>query len=146
MEGLLTNVGSFCPNAACPDYGKLQGKDQHNIIKFGLTQNGTQRFRCKTCGRTFTATYGTLFYRRRTPVEEILETLAFLAEGVRPSALARVKGHKVDTILAWVREAAAHAEVIEDILMANYHLTQAQMDALWSYVFHKGEKKPSRKR
>jgi len=134
-------VGDFCPNPSCPDYGKLQSDQQRNIKKAGKTKGGRQRFQCKTCKKTFTETKGTIFYRRRTPEEKIIETLALIAEGVRISSLARTKGHKEDTILAWLRAAAQHAEQIEEILMAKYNLDQGQLDALWSYVGHKGKKK-----
>jgi len=92
---------------------------------------------------TFTETKGTIFYRRRTPEDEILETLALLAEGNRISSLSRVKGHKEDTILAWLREAAQHAEELEEVLMKDFKVKRAQLDALWGYVGNKGEKKLS---
>ena len=137
----LTQVGDLCPNEICPDYGKTQSDQQRNIKKAGKTKKGRQRYQCKTCGQTFVETKGTMFYRRRTAEEEIIETLAFMAEGVRISSLARVKGHKEDTILDWLRTAAQHAEEIEEILLAEYHLDQGQLDALWSYVGNKGEKR-----
>jgi transposase-like protein len=130
--------GEFCPNEACQDYGELQAG---NLQKFGKTLRGVQRYRCTTCGRTFTETTGTIFFRKRTPGGEILETLALLAEGNRISSLSRAKGHKEDTILDWLREAARHAEQVEEILMANYKVKRAQLDALWFYVGNKGEKK-----
>lgn len=141
----LAQVGDFCPNEACPDYGKLQSDQQHNIKRAGKTKRGCQRFQCKTCKQTFTKTKGTLFYRRRTPEDEILETLALIAEGSRISSLARVKGHKEDTILDWLRDAAQHVEAIEEVLMADYHLERGQLDALWSYVGNRGEKKATPK-
>jgi transposase-like protein len=137
----FAHAGDFCPNEACPDYGKLQSDQQRNIKKAGKTKSGRQRYQCKTCGQTKTLTKGTIFYRRRVAEREIIETLAFIAEGVRVSSLARVKGHKGDTILDWIRAAARHAEVIEEILMAEYQLDRGQLDALWSYVGNKGEKK-----
>lgn len=100
-----------------------------------------QRYRCLTCKQTFTATKGTIFYRRRTPASEILETLSFLAEGVRISTLSRVKGFKEDTILDWLTEAAVHVESVEELLLANYQLERGQLDAMWSYVGNKGEKR-----
>jgi len=103
-----------------------------------------QRYRCRTCKRTFTATTGTIFYRKRTPEHEILEVLALLAEGNRISSLTRVKGFKEDTILAWLREAAQHAEAVEDVLLAEFQVERGQLDALWAYVGNKGEKKLSR--
>lgn len=143
----LANVGDFCPNEACQDYGKLQKKQsKQNIKKYGFTAARVQRYQCCTCGETFTATKGTLFYRRRTPAEAILETLAFLAEGVRISTLSRVKGYKEDTILEWLREAGAHVAEVEEVLLSNYQLERGQLDAMWSYVGHKGEKRVARKR
>jgi transposase-like protein len=102
-----------------------------------------QRFRCTTCGKTFTATTGTIFFRKRTPEHEILETLALLAEGNRISSLSRVKGFKEDTILQWLREAAQHAEQVEEVLLAEFQVKRGQLDALWAYVGNKGEKKLS---
>jgi transposase-like protein len=140
----LAQVGDFCPNEACPDYGKLQSDRQGKIIKFGKTKAGRQRYECKTCGQTFTETKGTPFYRRRTPEDEIIETLAHIAEGNRISSLARTKGHKEDTIIDWIREAGKHAEAIEEVLLADYQLSRGQIDGLWAYVGNKGEKKLSR--
>ena len=140
----LAQVGDFCPNEACPDYGKLQSERQSKIIKFGKTKASRQRYECKTCGETFTETKGTLFYRRRTPAAEIIDTLAHIAEGNRISSLVRTKGHKEDTIIDWIREAGKHAEAIGEVLLADYQLTRGQIDGLWAYVGNKGEKKLSR--
>lgn len=40
----------------------------------------------------------------------------------------------------WLREAANHVEEIESLLLSNYPLTRVQLDAMWTYVGHKGEK------
>jgi transposase-like protein len=133
--------GDFCPNEACTDYGKLQNGQQQNLEKFGYTRKGVQRYRCQTCRKTFTATTGTIFFRKRTPEHEILETLALLAEGSRISSLSRAKGFKEDTILAWLREAARHADQLEAVLMKDFKIQRGQLDALWAYVRNKGEKK-----
>ena len=81
-----------------------------------------------------------MFYGRHHSPETILECLAWLAERNSLAAIRRVKGIKEETILDWLREAAKHVEAIEVLLLANYHLTRAQLDALWTYVGHKGEK------
>jgi transposase-like protein len=140
----LAKPGDFCPNATCADYGKRHdGPAPQTIIKTGRTKKGVQRYQCKTCGSTFTETTGTLFFRKRTPEHAIVETLALLAEGSRISSLARAKGFKEDTILAWLREAAAHAEALEAVLMQDFKIQRGQLDALWAYVRNKGEKKLS---
>jgi len=42
--------------------------------------------------------------------------------------------------MAWLREASNHVEEIESLLLSNYPLTRIQLDAMWTYVYHKGEK------
>jgi transposase-like protein len=133
----LAKVGSFCPNPACSDYEQLDGR----IIRYGRTRAGVQRFKCLSCGRTFTATRGTIFYRRRTEDAEIVECLALLAEGSRISSVSRVKGHKEDTVAAWLTEAAEHVEAVENVLLSEFRINRGQLDGLWSYVKNKGGKK-----
>jgi transposase-like protein len=137
----LARVGTFCPYPECPDYGQI-GKG--NLIQYGKSRQGQQRFQCKTCQRTFNERKGTLYYNRKTAVKDILECLALLAEGSRISSISRVKGIKEDTILSFLREAAQFAEQIETILLNDYRIGPTQIDGLWSYVGRKGEKRGSR--
>lgn len=133
----LVAVGSFCPNENCPDYGKV---DAGNIIRYGKSSEGRQRFQCKTCRKTFNERNGTLFYNRKTEEADILECLALLAEGVRISSISRAKGIKEDTVLSFLRQAAHHAEQVEAILLHDYHISQTQIDGLWTYVGRKEKK------
>ena len=133
----LVSPGAFCWNPDCPDHGKV---GHGHIVKFGRTQKGTQRYRCKTCQKTFVETTGTVFYGRHHSQETILECLAWLAERNSLAAIHRVKGIKEETVLEWLREAAHQVEAIEALLLAHDHLTRAQLDALWTYVGHKGKK------
>jgi transposase-like protein len=137
MREEVVEVGEFCPNEACEVYGPVEGSC---IVRYGKTAAGVQRYQCRICGRSFTATKGTLFYRKQTARKEIVETLALLAEGTRISSISRVKGIKEDTILGWLREAAAHAAQIEAVLMEQYQVGQAQIDGMWAYVGFKGQK------
>jgi transposase-like protein len=137
-----TQIREFCPNTSCSDYGKIPtAQSTKNIIKFGKSKSGKQRYRCLTCGKTFTETIGTIFYRRRTDAQEMLDVLSQIAEGSRISSVSRTTGHKEDTISEWLKAASRHAEAIEEILLADYHLEQGQLDGLWSYVGNKGGKK-----
>lgn len=64
MTAELVEVGRFCPNGACERYGDI---DEAEIIRYGKTAKGTQRYLCKVCGKTFVETTGTLFYGKHTP-------------------------------------------------------------------------------
>jgi transposase-like protein len=142
----LAQSKDFCPNPACPDYAKLQSDQvRPNLKKLGHTPRGVRRYQCKTCGKTFTETKGTLFFHKHAPMEQILEVLALIAEGSRISTLTRVKVIKEDTILRWLREAAQHTDELNEILMHDFHLKRAQIDGLWSFVQNKGEKKATPK-
>lgn len=48
--------GRFCPHC-----------NSNLVVRFGKTKQGSQRYRCKDCGRTFTASTGTLFSHSRRP-------------------------------------------------------------------------------
>jgi hypothetical protein len=63
-----------------------------------------------------------------------------LAERNSLAAIHRIKGIKEKTVMDWLRKAPNHVEEIEALLLANYPLTRVQLDAMWSYVGHKGEK------
>ena len=93
------------------------------------------------CDKTFTTTTGTLFYRRRTSPDEILTAIGQLAEGARISSVARTTGHKEETISGWLVAASSQATLIDEGLLAEYHISEGQLDGLWSYVGNKGEKK-----
>ena len=134
---MLVSPSSFCWNPRCSDYGKV---NVGTIRKFGRTLAGIQRYQCKVCRQTFVETIGTVFYNRHRPQEMIIECLALLAERTSLAAIHRVKGVKEETVLDWLRTAADHVERIEALLLANYHLTRAQLDAMWAYVGNKGEK------
>lgn len=130
----LASVGDFCPNPDCEEYGDVGAK---TVIRYGKTRDGRQRYQCKTCKQTFNERKGTLFYQRKTDEKDILECLALLAEGTRISSISRTKGIKEDTILSFLREAADHAGQVEAILFNEYHISQVQIDGLWTYVGHK---------
>ncbi len=138
----LVASGSFCWNKDCPDYGKV---NHGNIRRWGTTPGGIQRLQCRTCEVTFVVRKGTPFFGCHAPAELVLECLALLADRCSLAAIHRVKGGKEETVLAWLKKAAEHVEAIEGLLLANHRLTRVQMDALWTYVGHKGEKGGTRK-
>ena len=63
-----------------------------------------------------------------------------LADRNSLAAIHRIKVVKEETVCEWVQRAATHVEQIEALLLANYPVSRAQLDALWTYVGHKGEK------
>jgi len=136
----LAAIGSFCPNSECLDYNRV---DIGHIICYGKSNEGRQRFQCKTCRKTFNERTGSLFYQRKRDEHDIVACLALLAEGTRISSISRTTGIKEDTILSFLREAAQHAEQMEAILLDEYRISRSQIDGLWTYVGRKVSPKKS---
>ena len=97
-------------------------------------------YRCQTCKQTFTQTKGTLYYRCRHKREEIVECLAMVGDRNSLAAIHRMKGIKEETVGRWMQRAATQVEQVEEQLVGPKKLSRVQMDALWTYVGHKGEK------
>lgn len=136
-EMRIAEIGSFCWNEACKDYKQ---RDHGNMTKNGKTENGVQRYRCKTCRKSFTQTKGTIFYRCRHSEEEIVECLAMVGDRNSLAAIHRIKGVKEETVCRWLEQADKHLKQFEEYIAKNRKLSRVQLDALWTYVWHKGEK------
>ena len=65
----------FCHNQHCRAYGRPG--EGHIVIH----SQKEQRYRCKRCGRTFSATKGTALYRMHKPKELVLTVVTLLAYG-----------------------------------------------------------------
>lgn len=139
----LVRPSSFCWNEKCADYGRV---DAGNLRKFGFTRKGRQRWQCNTCQKVVAETKGTVFHGKQHDEQTIIECFAMLAERNSLAAIHRVKGIKEETVTAWLVAAAPQLEQIEQVLLKDHKMSRAQLDALWTYVYHKGEKKGSRKK
>lgn len=133
----LTPIGSLCLNEACSDYKQV---GLSNIVKCGKTEKGVQRYRCKTCKQGFTETKGTMFYRCRHTEGEIVECMAMVGDRNSLAAIHRMKGIKEETVCRWLKLAQSHINQIEEHMVENHQISAIQLDALWTYVGHKGKK------
>lgn len=118
-------------NPQCPRCNSL-----HTVAN-GTTK-GRQRWLCRTCGRTFGATTGTPMAGLKTDIAEIARALLIVLRRGSLRAAEEQTGHKYETIGAWVRRAAAHAEAVTAVLATDLHLTEVEIDAFWSFVRNKG--------
>lgn len=82
-----------------------------------------------------------MFYGLRTEEAKVVRTLTALARGSRIGAAAQVQGLKEETVTKWLKRAGRHAEELEGILFKGHDIGPSEIDGLWSYVRHKGEKK-----
>ena len=57
-RGRLATAGTFCPNADCPRYQQV---NDGNLIGYGKSRQGQQRYQGKVCQHVFNERVGTLF-------------------------------------------------------------------------------------
>ncbi len=96
----------FCPNPVCADYA------QEGMGNISIHSRTEQRYRCRTCGRTFSYRHGTAFYRLRTDERIVTQVVTLLGYGCPPVAI--VHAFEVDerTVLTWQSRAAHTAQQV----------------------------------
>jgi transposase-like protein len=121
----MDSRGVFCPNLACPARGQ---RDQGNIR---VHSQQAQRFRCRVCGQTFTASKGTAFYRLHRPAPLFVQVVTLLAYGCPPAAIVAAFGLDERTVAAWHQRAGAHSERVQQGRVEQPHaLAHVQADEL----------------
>jgi transposase-like protein len=91
------------------------------------------------CGKYFSETLGTPFYRSKTDAKTIIIALKAVAEGLSIQSTARVFNVDADTVVYWLSQAGEHMEAISGYLIHDLHLTQVQVDELWSLLGKRDE-------
>ena len=120
-----------CPNKDCRAHDKV---GLRNIIRFGKQPNGTQRYRCVDCGRTFARTLNTPFFHKHLKKEEIIRICKLLAEKISFRGIARATDHHLDTIRAIADAIATHCKKFNDYFIKELKLSPVEVDEMWSFV------------
>jgi ribosomal protein L37AE/L43A len=89
-----------CPNATCGDHG-FAGKG--NIIKASKYGAGKRRWKCKTCGKTFSESNGTVDYRKRIPKEKLVALNVLRQKGYSIRGIADAIQLNKNTILRYLK-------------------------------------------
>jgi hypothetical protein len=90
----------FCHNERCWAYGRAG--EGHIVIH----SRKERRYKCKRCGRTFSATKGTALYRAHKPHELVVTIVTLLAYGCPPQAIVAAFSLEKRTVCRWQREKA----------------------------------------
>ena len=116
----------FCHNERCRAYGRC-GED-HIVIH----SQKERRYRCKRCGRTFTETKDTAFYRMHKPRWLVLAVVTLLAYGCPVQAIVTAFGIDERTVARWQREAGSQCKRAHEHLLeaGRVQLLQVQADEI----------------
>jgi len=113
----------FCPNLECKARGQV---GQGTIVSHGRKR---PRYRCKTCGKTFSAKEGTLFAGLRKPTEVIVVVVTLLAYGCPVQAIVHAFGLDERTVAGWRDRAGAHCEQVHYALVEQGQLDLVHVQA-----------------
>jgi transposase-like protein len=94
----------FCPNLDCKARGQV---GEGNIV---IHSRKRPRYRCKTCGKTFSAKEGTMFAGLRKPTEVIVIVVTLLAYGCPVQAIVHAFELDERTVASWRDRAGKHCE------------------------------------
>ncbi len=121
----------FCHNPDCPARGKLDGGN------IGIHSLKKRRYICHVCGKTFTESKGTVFYRLQYPVEFVTQIITLLAYGCPLDAIVAAFGLDERTVASWQGHAGEHCEQVHEHLVEQPRdLGQVQADEI--RVKHQG--------
>jgi IS1 family transposase len=124
----------YCRSLRCRFYGKVGASSR---LVFRDWHDGAARFRCTSCGSLINARAGTAYAGIRTD-EGIYESGAkHLAEGTSIRATARLLNLDKDTVCHWLPRLGQHCNRVMSYFFRNLHLTECQLDELWTFIFKK---------
>lgn len=123
-----------CPNPACPSTASAK---QSVFVRhsFLTTRSGRkQRWRCKTCGRTFTRRSCTPYHRLRSTPTVFDLALTMSMEGSSKASITRTLGISRSTIGRWIERAASCARAFSDTVIQEVDAYEVQADELRGFA------------
>lgn len=124
----------YCPNKQCQNYGiSFQpGK----MVKNGSSYGQPQAF-CKGCGSSIALSYATAYYGLESEAAIFETAVRALAEGNSIRTTGRILQIDKDTVCDWLSRAALHCRSVVLYFWNQLHVTECQLDELWSFVHTK---------
>jgi transposase-like protein len=113
----------LCHNPRCWAYGR---RGEGHIV---IHSRRERRYRCKRCGRTFSATTGTALYRAHKPVDLVVTVLTLLAHGCPVQAVVAAFALDERTVARWRDAAGAQCQRVHEHLVAAGRVDLAQVQA-----------------
>ena len=108
--------------------------DHAKAHKHDRTSKGNQRFKCPRCGKTFTETINTMYYRRQVTPEEVERILQSHAEGTSLRGVVRVSHRAYGTVVSVLRSASQKAQLVHNKAVQSVKTQEIVADEMWSFV------------
>lgn len=102
--------------------------------RFGTNRNGSQRFRCVACKKTFSAKLTDRLGGSTIPLAQVEKVLQFLIEGCSVRSAERISGLHRDTILKILVAAGEKCEALLGRLIVNIPVQDVSADEMWGFI------------
>lgn len=129
----------YCPNARCVYYGI---PFKRSLLVRNGTSRGYPQALCKACGSSVSMRYGTAYLNLEADPAIFETAVRALAEGNSLRATGRIVQIDKDTVCNWLERAGQHCRLVQLYLWRNLHVTECQLDELWSFVHTKEHRLP----
>jgi transposase-like protein/IS1 family transposase len=111
--------------------------------RFGANRNGTLRFRCPQCRKTFSQPRKSLVGSMTVSTEKVIAILNLFIEGTSVRSTERLTGVHRDTILRVLVAAGEKCEKLMGRLIVNVPVKDVECDEIWGFIQKKeGHKAP----
>jgi IS1 family transposase/transposase-like protein len=124
----------YCPNKACKYYGIPFHSAK--MVKNGSSYGQAQAL-CKGCGGSIALSYATAYFGLESEPAIFETAVRALAEGNSIRATGRILQIDKDTVSDWLNRAALHCRSVVLYFWSRLHVTECQLDELWSFVHTK---------
>jgi len=107
---------------------------KNDCQRFGTNRNGSQRFRCVECKKTFSAKPTDRVEGSNIPLADVEKVLQLLIEGCSVRSAERISGLHRDTILKLLVTAGEQCEKLMGRLIVNVPVKDVECDEMWAFV------------
>lgn len=136
---LVPPLGPSCPHEACANYG-ASAPDKKRYLRFGRNSQGSPRFRCRACGKTFSVSERTTSRQRLAYKNKQVFTL--LMNKVPFKRICEVAGISMPTLydkLAFIRQqclayAGAQERRLKDLPLPRLYLSTDRQSYLANWT------------
>lgn len=106
---------------------------KNNIV---IHSQKEKRFKCKTCGKTFANTKGTIFYKKQYKVDIIKMVISLAATGCPIQSIVFAMELDERTVMRWINEASLHSKIVhKELVLKPQDLKHVQADEMFIKAF-----------
>lgn len=127
----ISNSTITCQNHHCAYFEKDPGQD---IIKWGKTRKGYQKYLCHHCMKVFVETKNTHLYRKQISKSDINIIYRLLSEKHSNRTIEKRTGHHRNTIGNLLKKLLDNPDRAGRIVFLSMKISKSEIDNMWATI------------